>query len=425
MNSDGGALPTVAYLTGEYPRATDTFIQREVAELRALGFRVETFAVRRPGQEHMVGPQQREGMATTTYLLEAAKGPALLTSHLGLLAKSPSRYLNSLRLAWKTRRHGIRGSLYQLFYFLEAGILARQLLTRNVDHLHNHFGDTSCTVSMLASELSGKPFSFTLHGPGIFFEAHTWRLDEKLRRAKFCACISYFARSQAAIFGGTEVTDRLHIIHCGIDPTALPPIEHGKRPAKLIFVGRVVELKGMAVLLEALQTVRSSNPDTTLTVVGDGPDRASFEAAAKKAGLGKAVDFVGSKSQAEVAELLSQSDIFVLPSFAEGVPVVLMEAMASGLPVVTTTVGGISELVEDEVNGFLLRPGDPVDLADALNRLIDDPELRARFGAAGSEKVAAEFRSAAEAARLGNLIINSARGLPSAIRPTAELGQGS
>ncbi len=421
----GGAMPSVAYLTGEYPRATDTFIQREVAELRALGFSVDTFAVRRPGDEHMVGPQQREGAASTTYLLELAKGPALITSHLGLLARSPARYLRAASLAWQTKRPGIRGTLFQLFYFLEAGILARQLLARNIDHLHNHFGDTSCTVSMLAAELSGKPFSFTLHGPGIFFEAHTWRLDEKLRRAAFCSCISYFARSQASIFGGTEVTDRLHIIHCGIDPAALPPVVHQPGPVRLIFVGRVVELKGMAVLLDALQTVRATDPDITLTVVGDGPDRSKFERAAAKAGLDDAVDFVGAKSQAEVAELLGQSDIFVLPSFAEGVPVVLMEAMASGLPVITTMVGGIAELVEHDVNGYLLRPGDPADLAAAISALAADAELRARFGTEGRAKVSEEFRSATEAARLGNLILNSQRGLPTGVRPNTALGAGN
>ncbi|MEM9656669.1 MAG: glycosyltransferase family 4 protein, partial [Actinomycetota bacterium] len=385
-NTDGG-LPKIAYLTGEYPRATDTFIQREVAELRKLGFSVDTFAVRRPGEEHMVGPQQREGAATTTYLLEAARGPALLTTHVGLIGRSPSRYLRAARLAWRTKRAGVRGSLYQLFYFLEAGMLASQLRARGVDHLHNHFGDTSCTVAMLAAELADAPFSFTLHGPGIFFEAHTWRLDEKLRRAAFCSCISYFARSQAAIFGGTEVTDRLHIIHCGIDPAALQPVTHRPGPINLIFVGRVVELKGMAVLLDALAAVRADHPDTTLTVVGDGPDRDRFEKAAAAAGLAEAVDFVGAKSQAEVAELLGSADIFTLPSFAEGVPVVLMEAMAAGLPVVTTMVGGIAELVDHEVNGFLLRPGDPVALTEALSTLAADPELRARFGTAGRAKV--------------------------------------
>ena len=409
--------PRLGYLTGEYPRATDTFIQREVAALRLAGFEVDTFAVRRPGPEHLVGPEQREGQATTTYLLELVRTAALPLAHLRALAGGPHRYLRGLRLAWETRRPGLRGGLYQLIYFAEAVLLGRELRKRRIDHLHNHFGDSSCTVAMLASEVSGVPYSFTLHGPGIFFEPYTWSLGEKVDRAAFTACISYFARSQAAIFASPDTMDRVHLIHCGIEPERLQPASHTGPGTNLVFVGRIVELKGLGVLFEALRRLVPDRPELTLTVVGDGPDRATLQERAESMGLGPQVDFVGSKSQAEVAELLSRADVFVLPSFAEGVPVVIMEALGAGLPVVASFVGGIAELVEDGINGFLVRPGDPGQLADRIASLVDDPGLRTRLGTAGRHTVALEFDSVVEASRLASLFVDSAAGRASPVRP--------
>ena len=414
--------PRLAYLTGEYPRATDTFIQREVAALRAAGFSVDTFSVRRPGPENLTGPEQRDGQATTTYLLERARSPALASAHLRVLARRPAAYLRGLALAWRTRRPGLRGSVYQLIYFVEAVLLADELRVRRVDHLHNHFGDSSCTVAMLAAEVGGLPYSFTLHGSGIFFEAHTWQLGTKLDRAAFCACISHFTRSQAAIFASTGTLQRLHIVHCGVDPATLRPVEHAGPARELLFVGRVVEAKGLGVLFDAMgQLAVAGGPgaELRLTVVGDGPDRERLERRAESAGVGHRVRFVGAKSQSEVAELLAGADIFVLPSYAEGVPVVVMEALGAAVPVVATFVGGMAELVDDGVTGFLVRPADAEQLADRIGRLCDDAGLRQRLGLAGRERVLAEFDSTVEAARLGALFTAHHAGLPSPIRPEA------
>ncbi|MGB5758962.1 MAG: glycosyltransferase, partial [Acidimicrobiales bacterium] len=409
--------PRIAYMTGEYPRATDTFIQREVAALRADGFTVDTFSVRRPGAEHLTGPEQRQGQATTTYLLELARPAALLRAKLTILAANPMGFLRGFALAWRTRRPGIRGTIFQLIYFVEALLLADQVRSRGLGHIHNHFGDSSCTVSMLAAELAGVPYSFTLHGSGIFFEARTWRLDEKLNRAAFCACISHFTRSQAAIFAAPEAMDHLHLIHCGVEPDKLTPITHRDDARRLIFVGRVVEQKGLGDLFQSLVSLADRAPKLSLTIVGDGPDRVTLERQAADLGLADRVTFVGSKSQSEVAALLPTADIFVLPSYAEGVPVVVMEALGSEMPVVATFVGGMAELVEDGVTGYLVRPGDPDQLADRIERLLGDRGLRQRMGKAGRDKVVNEFDSAAEARRLGVLFTNLYNGAPSPIRP--------
>lgn len=396
----------LAYLTGEYPRASDTFIQREVAALRDLGHDVLTCSIRTTGAEHLVGPEQRAEHATTFKVLDACKSPArLLCAHLRWM-RHPARYLRTLKLAWDTAPKGIKGRLYNLIYFLEAGVLADELARHGVEHLHNHIAKASCTVAMLASGLSGIPYSFTLHGPDIFFEPHHWRIDEKAARAAFVACISDFCRSQLMCFADQAHWDRFHIVHCGVDPARYQTAPHEGQD--ILFVGRLAAVKGVPVLLEAIADLHKTFKDSRVTLIGDGPDRAALEAQAR----GLPVEFLGYKSQAEVAEALARTDLFVLPSFAEGVPVVLMEAMASGVPVVTTQIAGVPELVRDHHAGLLVPPGDSAALSRAIATLLANPEARAKFGAEGRAKIEAEFNITREAAWLSDLFEAYAKGQP-------------
>lgn len=399
----------IAYLTGEYPRATDTFIQREVAALRDLGVDVHTFSVRRTGDEHIVGPEQQKERDRTFYILPVNL-LKLLLAHISLLVSSPIRYLRAFQLGWATRQHGVRGTLYQLFYFLEAGILAHQIQQHQIIHLHNHFGDSSCSVAMLAAELGGFSFSFTMHGPYIFFEPHTWRIDEKINRALFVACISHYCRSQGMIFVSPEKWQQMHIIHCGIDPALFNVVTHHQSGKRLLYVGRLAVVKGLPILLESLVMLKRSHPDILLTVVGDGPDRAKLEQMTEQLGLSGNVKFVGYQSQTEVRQYMQQTDIFVMSSFAEGVPVVLMEAMAAGVPVVATQIAGVSELVENGVSGYLVPPGDAVSLANGIDKLLNDHQLRIVLGQAGRAKVEQEFNIHHEAARLYNVMKNALSG---------------
>ncbi|MFV1876502.1 glycosyltransferase family 4 protein [Nioella sp.] len=404
----------IAYLTGEYPRATDTFIKREVAALRAEGLDVLTCSIRRTGDEHLVGEEQRQEAARTFHVLPAVANP--LTMARAELAMLPrlGRYFRALALAWRTAPKGIKGRAYNLIYFTEAVVLAHHLRKNGVQHLHNHIAKSSCTVAMLASELSGIPYSFTLHGPDIFFAPDHWRLDEKIARARFVACISEFCRSQAMFFSAQGHWGKLKIIHCGVEPERY---EIGERDGnKLLFVGRLAAVKGVPVLLEALAEARRTRPDLTLTLVGDGPDRAALEAQSRALDLAGAVTFAGYRSQSDVAELLARHDALILPSFAEGVPVVLMEAMAARMPVIATAVGGVSELVEDGINGYLVAPGDGAALRAAILRVMKDSALRQRMGGAGRAKVEAHFTATTEAARLARLI-RSGPDLPQDKRP--------
>ncbi len=432
-NRSAAQLPRVLYFAAEYPRATDTFIQREIAAVRSAGLDVESAAIRRPGEEHMVGDEQRSERERTHYLLPPSIG-GLFGAHIGLLIRSPGRYVSALRLAMNTKRAGARGGLFQGFYFAEAGLLAARIRAERFDHLHSHLADVSTSVAMLAATLAGVPFSFTLHGPGVFFDANVWRLDAKIDRASFVSCISWFARSQAQLLSTESAADKLHIIHCGIDPQryvdrSIPPelaTEHRADAVfRLVFVARLDHVKGVGELLESVAALAPAYPGLRLDLAGDGPSRGAYEAKARSLGIADRVTFHGYVNQTAVAELLATGDLYVLPSFAEGVPVGLMEAQASGLPVIATQVGGVSELVIDEVTGFVCRPGDRTQLTDRIRTLIGDAELRRRMGAAGRVCVATDFDSSAEGRRLAALFVavaNEAGRNVGDDHPTAALG---
>ena len=416
----------IAYLTGEYPRVTDTFIQLEVAALRRLGAEVQTFSVRRPRSVQALSPAQKAECDRTYYLLPP-NVPALLFAQVKLLRR-PKRYFSALALAWKTRQHGMRGTLYQFIYLLEAGLLVDRLHREKIAHLHNHIGDSSGTVTMLASALGKFSYSFTLHGPGIFFNPNRWRIDEKIKRAEFVCCISQFCRSQAMIFTPMAAWQKLQIVHCGVDPQSFessserffeqsselisgPVAQSMSRLAtaissgqSLLYVGRLAAAKGLPILLESLTRLKVNYPTVHLTVVGDGPDRDLLERQAAALGIAAHVDFVGYKPPTEVRRYLRAADVFVMSSFAEGVPVVLMEAMMAQRPVVATRIAGVSELVEEGVSGFLVPPSDAQQLGDRIAQLLGDDELRERFGNAGQRRVCEAFNIHREARKLYSLM---------------------
>ncbi|NEP17550.1 MAG: glycosyltransferase family 4 protein [Leptolyngbya sp. SIO4C1] len=411
----------LAYITGEYPRATDTFVQRDISELRSHGAEVFTFSVRKTGEEHMVGAEQIAERKSTFYIISNANPVSLALAHTKLLLKSPGRYLQTFKLAWQIREKGLRGTLYQLFYFAEAGLLANQVLKLQIQHLHNHFAYASCNVTMLAAELCDRSFSFSVQGPTVFFNVDRWRLDEKIKRALFVRCISNFCRSQCMIFAPPEKWNRLHIIHCGVKPALFETVKHNRPGRHLLYVGRLAAVKGLPVLFESLARLKDTNPDMMLTVVGDGAERASLEQMTVDLGIDQNVDFVGYKSQAEVRQYMQQSDVFVLPSFAEGLPIVLMEALGAGVPAVSTQIAGNSDLVEDGVSGYLVAPGDAAAMADRIGTLLNDTALRAEFGAAGRAKVEAEFDIHHEVGLLYRVIESALKGEVEPVRPAATM----
>ena len=403
--------PRIAYLTGEYPKVSHTFIQREIAALRQQGCEVLACTVRRAPAKDVVGEDQLAEQRDTWCVLENAKNPLrLLAAHARAFARSPRGWFSTLALAWRTRPPGLKAMLWQMFYFLEAGVLAEHLRARGVQHLHNHFGNSSCSVAMLASAMSGIPFSFTEHGPAIFFEAERWAIGEKIARARFVVAISHFCRSQLMLFSRPADWGKIAIVHCGVAPSAYGRETRGAFGKRLIFVGRLDPVKGAPLLIEAFARVLPDHPDARLTIVGDGSSRAGAEARARELGIAASITFAGFRAQSEVARMLEEADLLVLPSFAEGVPVVLMEAMASHIPVIASRVAGVQELVEDGVTGFTVPPGDVPTLAGRIGRILSDPEAARRMGKTGRQVVEAEFDIAGESAWLAEVLRGNALG---------------
>ena len=404
-------------MTGEYPRATDTFIRREVAALRALGHTVETFAVRRPPDGQMTADDVRAERDRTFYILSAGL-PAVVVAHARLLL-APARYWAGLRAAVALRSPGVKATLRQLAYFAEAGVVADRVRRLRLRHLHNHFADSSGSVAAIAAALGGFTFSLTVHGPAEFFEPKLWAMGEKVRRALFVNCISYFCRSQVMVFASPDTWDRLHVVHCGVDPGAFAA--HDDQPGqRLLFVGRLTAAKGLPILLRSVAALAADHPALSLDVAGDGPDREMLTTLATTLGIADRVNFLGNQSEAQVRGLMRRADVFVMASFAEGVPVVLMEAMAAGTPVVATRVAGVAELVADDVSGLLVAPADPEALAAAVARLLADPDLRRRLAVAGRDVVDREFNLRHESARLVAVLTGELAGAAVPVRPDGD-----
>ena len=277
-------------MTGEYPRATDTFIRREVAALRTFGIHVQTFSVRRPHEEDIADPDVAESRKSTIYLLPPRR---LIWAHLTQWISSPKKYLSAIKLAWSTCPPGLRGMTRQAAYFAEAGLLARLMKRHTLSHLHNNFADSSCSVAALAAEMGGFTFSFTIHGFREFLAHDLWWISEKIDRALFVNFISYSCRSLAMALSSQNCWEKLRIVHCGVDPTLFDVKEHRGDGRSLLYVGRLVNLKGLPILLEAIAKLQ----DATLIIAGEGPEGKVLQARATELGIADRVQFIGSQTQ--------------------------------------------------------------------------------------------------------------------------------
>ena len=387
----GGGAVRLAYVVGHYPAVSHTFLRREVEMLRSLGATVETVSVRRAKPDQILTGADREAFETTFAILPPAWG-RLVAAHLRALVTRPHRYGRALATALSMRRPGLRGTLWALFYLAEAGVLWDHCRRLGLRHAHAQFASNATDVALLAAELGGPGWTWSLavHGPVEFYDVSGFRLAEKARRAAFVACISDFARSQVQAFLDPGEWEKVETTPLGIDAEAFRPADDGGAgggPLRLLTVGRLAGVKGQAVLLDAVAELAGRGVAVELTVAGDGPERERLERHAAALGVTGSVTFLGAVGQDRVAELYAGADAFCMSSFAEGVPTVLMEAMASGLPVVSTGIMGIPELVEDGVTGLLVPPARPDLLADALARLAADPDARRSMGAAGRRAV--------------------------------------
>lgn len=401
----------VAYLTSRYPSLSHSFILREVMALRRRGVEVATVSVRQTPAADVLGPDDRREADSTHVLLPA--GAATLARAVGALAvRNPAGLVRTAAEAVRRGlRRGPRHGLWQAFYVGEAVLMWDFCRRSGIRHVHAHFANVGADVAMLTARLGGPgwTWSFTMHGPTEFFDVPGHDLATKAAEAEGVACISDFCRSQLMKLLPRDRWDRLRVVHCGVQPAVYAP--PAARPAhdglNVLCVGRLVPDKGQALLVEAVALLGAGGRDVRLTLVGDGPDREALTRLAHQLGVAERVTFAGAVGQDRIREHYAAADVFCLPSFAEGVPVVLMEAMAMELPVVTTRIAGIGELVEDGVSGLLVRPGRADLLAEALTSL-SDPAVRLRMGRAGRGTVCREFDVDAAAGDLAAMFADMA-----------------
>jgi colanic acid/amylovoran biosynthesis glycosyltransferase len=382
----------VGYLVSQYPAASHTFIRREIDSLRQLGISIDTFSVRQPSSQEIVGDSDRVAFNSTYYILRAGVAQFLL-AHGWALLSHPIRYLRLLSLALQHRPPGAKPFIWALFYFAEAVLLARELKRRHVRHLHNHFANAGATVGLLASTFLELPWSLTLHGISETDYPAGLLLAEKISVAQFVACVSYFGRAQAMRITSPKYWDKFIIVRCALDFKKLPQrVKRQTDPClRLVCVGRLSQEKGHVGLLTAFAAVLAQGINAELVLVGSGPEKSTIEQKIIELGLRKNVSLTGMLNEDDTLAQIAGADALVMASFMEGLPVVLIEAMALDVPVIAPRVAGIPELVHDERNGLLFSPSNWDELAERMLQLLGDPNLRERLGRAGREYVLTSF----------------------------------
>jgi glycosyltransferase involved in cell wall biosynthesis/GT2 family glycosyltransferase len=393
----------VAYLVNQYPHASHSFIRREIAALERQGVRIARFSIRASGVE-LVDAADQEEARRTTFLL-AAGVPAFVAAFVATAIARPLRWLAGMRQAVRLGRRSERGVLRHIVYFGEACLLLRYLRRCRARHIHAHFGTNPATVALLARTLGGPPFSFTVHGPEEFDQPLALSLPEKIERAEFVVAISDYGRSQLYRWCEAAHWPKIHVVRCGVDAAFLAG---GPQPVPdvpgMVCVGRLAEQKGQLLLLEALARLKPEVQQFEVTLAGDGPMRRAIEERIAQLRLQEHVHITGWLSNESVRKRMLDARCVVLPSFAEGLPVVLMEALALGRPVVTTYVAGIPELVEPGRCGWLVPAGSVDALTDALRQALRMPIDRLEaMGRTGAERVAARHNATTEAAKLSAL----------------------
>lgn len=393
----------IAYLINHYPAISHSFIRREILALERQGHDVLRISVR-GWNEVPPGKEDQIEHARTRFVLRGGAGPLAL-AFLRVLFSDPIRLANAIGLTWKLSRQADRPLPVHLVYLLEACVIVGWLGAEKTEHLHAHFGTNPAEVAMLVQELGGPRWSFTAHGPEEFDKAKFIALPEKIRRADFVVAVSSFGRSQLFRNVSHEHWQKIKVIHCGIEPafyeraSAQPGAER-----RLICVGRLCEQKGQLLLIEAARQLSDRGTEFELVLAGDGEMRGDLETLIARYGLEKQVRITGWIGSDQVRDEILAARALVLPSFAEGLPVVIMEAMALRRPVISTFVAGIPELVVPGEHGWLVPAGDVEALASAMHACLDaSPGTIARMGVTARERVLERHNVDREASKLVDL----------------------
>jgi glycosyltransferase involved in cell wall biosynthesis len=402
----------VAYIMSRFPKLSETFVLYEMLALQQQGVPVEVFPLM--SERGSVMHHEASQFVERAHYQPVLSGP-ILKAQWRYLRRSPRAALG----VWDEVFRGTLGSTNYMVGGLgilpKAARFADEMVKMGVNHIHAHFANHPTVAALAIHRLTGIPFSFTVHAHDLYVDQHM--LEQKVRAAAFVVAISQYNKEFIVRHCGEDVRDKIHVVHCGVDTRLFQPRqkEPGSGPFTIVCVGALEEKKGQAYLIEACRLLRERGLDFVCHLIGQGQARAELERQVQQSGLTGLVRLAGGQPRDEVARMLGLADVVALPSIVtksgkmEGIPVALMEPLACEVPVVSTRISGIPELVEDGVTGLLVPPQDAVALADALERLARDPELGRRMGRAGRQKVLREFDLLENTARLSQLMIGGAR----------------
>jgi colanic acid/amylovoran biosynthesis glycosyltransferase len=396
----------VGYLMNTYPVTSGTFIRREIHALEAQGWTVRRYAVRR-WSEALVEPADRTEAERTRYLLQG-RAAGLLRDFAAVAIADPRGALRAIGTCVRLARNAGGGARH-LAYLLEAASLTRFARRDGVRHVHAHFSTNTAAVALLARRMGGPSYSFTAHGPDEFVDPAASSLALKVEGSAFVAAISHYARTRLALAAGMAHWDRIHVVRCGLALDAFPVSDRPfDGPPTLVCVGRLCVQKGQTLIPAAVERAAARRPDLKVILIGDGDTRGAIEAEIAARGLAGRVVLAGWRANAEVAEAIAGARTLLLPSFAEGLPIVIMESLALGRPVITTYIAGIPELVDSEC-GWIVPAGDEAGLATAIDAALDAPaEVLSRMGRVGRARIERLHDLTRSAETLGRLFAAAA-----------------
>jgi colanic acid/amylovoran biosynthesis glycosyltransferase len=394
---------SLAYLVNQHPKCSQSFIRREILAIEAQGIPIKRFSIR-SGAALIVDPADQTELDQTRVILDVGI-LGLIQAGLKTLLCQPIVFCQALKFAYNIGAKADRGRAIHFVYLAEACVLKGWLKREGVSHLHVHFGTNSTMVALLCRRLGGPTYSFTVHGPEEFDRVSGIALAAKIKQAAFVVGISSFGRSQLYRWCDHRDWPKIHIVHCGVDDAYLTqPIDPIPTAPHLVCVGRLCEQKGQLLLVEAVRRLVAEGVACRLTLVGDGEMRDAIAAQIRQHQLESHIILTGNATGDEVQKHLLNARAFVLPSFGEGLPVAMMEAMALGRPVVTTYIAGIPELVQPDRNGWLVPAGSVAALVEALRSVLGATvEQLAVMGQHGAEAVAREHNIHTEAQKLVRL----------------------
>jgi glycosyltransferase involved in cell wall biosynthesis len=392
----------IAYLSNRYPTVSLSFIRREILALERRGIEIMRIALREWGVEFLDVENQRERERTRYVLREGA--PALFMGVIRTLLTRPLRLLQALFLALRMGRRGER-SLVHLIYLAEACVIERWLRVAGIQHLHAHFGTNPAEVAMLVHALGGPQWSFTIHGPEEYDNVRALGLAEKIYRCAFVAAVSSYGRSQLYRLVNYQHWPKVEVVHCGLEPSYFGSAASAPQAARrLVCVGRICEQKGQLLLVEAAHRLVERGVEFELVLAGDGELRADVDTLVRSYNMQAKVRITGWISSEQVRAEILAARALVLPSFAEGLPVVIMEAMALRRPIISTYVAGIPELVQHGEHGWLLPAGDIKALADVMQECLETPiDTLTRMGETAHKRVTERHNVDTQAGKLDSL----------------------